>query len=248
MAVRRISNLLDLLEHFGRTKRPASLSDIVEQLGWPRSSAHHLLSTLLERGYLYEIKPRRGFYPTQALRELAEDISSADPLPPEVHGLLHDIMVLTGETAMCAVSMDTFAVIIDAEQSLQDIRFVARIGTRVPIHATPSGRALLSQYKEADRARLLRKVSFVPYQQDTLLSADDVERDIASSLQRGFFESRSGFTQDVAAVAVPMTLGGRKLSISVGGPAYRFSLRMAEVGAIMKSSVDRFLGEFAGQD
>jgi len=91
-------------------------------------------------------------------------------------------------------------------------------------------------------------VRFVPYQQDTLLSADDVERDIASSLQRGFFESRSGFTQDVAAVAVPMTLGGRKLSISVGGPAYRFSLRMAEVGAIMKSSVDRFLGEFAGQD
>ena len=43
MEVKQISNLLQLLQYFAQRQRPASLADIVQDLGWPRSSTHNIL-------------------------------------------------------------------------------------------------------------------------------------------------------------------------------------------------------------
>ena len=61
MSVRQVENVLALLEFFAERQRPATLADVVEHTGWPRSSAFNLLSTLLDRGYLYEPRARAGY-------------------------------------------------------------------------------------------------------------------------------------------------------------------------------------------
>src|SRR5215467_14375968 len=64
MIVRQAANVLDLLEFFVRRKEPATLSEIADSLGWPRSSTFNLIQTLVDRGYLYEPRPRSGYYPS----------------------------------------------------------------------------------------------------------------------------------------------------------------------------------------
>ena len=64
MIVRQAANVLEILEYFARTKRPATLAELASHFGWPRSSTFNLLTTLTEKGYLYEPRPRAGYYPT----------------------------------------------------------------------------------------------------------------------------------------------------------------------------------------
>ena len=62
---------LDVFEVFAQQKRPLSLTELVRQLDIPVSSCHDVVRALEERGYLYEVRPRGGYYPTSRLFELS---------------------------------------------------------------------------------------------------------------------------------------------------------------------------------
>ena len=64
MIVRQAAYVLDLFEYFAQRRQPATLAEVAEHFGWPRSSTFNLLTTLSEKGYLYEPRPRAGYYPT----------------------------------------------------------------------------------------------------------------------------------------------------------------------------------------
>ncbi len=63
-----VDRTLDLLELFAEEKRPLSLSDIARLLKIPISSCHDVLQAMQARGYLYELAPRAGYYPTLRLQ------------------------------------------------------------------------------------------------------------------------------------------------------------------------------------
>ncbi|WP_164107897.1 helix-turn-helix domain-containing protein, partial [Serratia marcescens] len=45
MFVRQAANVLEILEYFAKRKKPATLSEVADDLGWPRSSTFNLLGT-----------------------------------------------------------------------------------------------------------------------------------------------------------------------------------------------------------
>ena len=59
-----VDRTLDFLELFAKERRPLSLSDIARLLRIPISSCHDVIQAMQSRGYLYEIAPRAGYYPT----------------------------------------------------------------------------------------------------------------------------------------------------------------------------------------
>jgi len=82
MIVRQAANVLEIMEFFAQVRKPATLAEIADHFGWPRSSTFNLLATLSEKGYLYEPRPRAGFYPTPRWLAMARMISEVEPLPP----------------------------------------------------------------------------------------------------------------------------------------------------------------------
>ncbi|HVK81017.1 MAG TPA: helix-turn-helix domain-containing protein, partial [Verrucomicrobiae bacterium] len=63
MLVRQAANVLDLLDYFARRLKPATLAEIADEVGWPRSSTFNLVTTLADKGFLYEPRAREGYYP-----------------------------------------------------------------------------------------------------------------------------------------------------------------------------------------
>ena len=59
-----VDRTLDFIELFARERKPLSLSEISRSLAIPVSSCHDVLQALRARGYIYEVGPRAGFYPT----------------------------------------------------------------------------------------------------------------------------------------------------------------------------------------
>src|ERR1700759_3032801 len=98
MIVRQAANVLDLLEFFARTRKPANLAEVASSMGWPRSSTFNLLTTLTQRGFLYEPRPRAGFYPSQRWLSLLNTIAETEQLPEDLCEAVNEIARETNET------------------------------------------------------------------------------------------------------------------------------------------------------
>lgn len=239
MDVRQVVNVLELLEYFAERGRPASLAEVSKHFGWPRSSTFNLLGTLVNRGYLYEPRAREGYYPSPSWWPLVQKIDRAAPLPAELQDLLQSVCDKTSETAVLAGVSGMHAVYMATAESHQAIRYTVAVGKLVPIHATATGRALLSQLSEQDRAGILRRAVFERYTPTTLLSVDAVEKEIALSLERGYFEGAGEYTHDLGGIALPLHIQGRHLALLVAGPVHRVHPRQQDILRTMREEISR---------
>lgn len=243
MRVKQIVNLFELMELFVRAGKPLSVRDICEALEWPRSSTFNTVSTLVECGYLYQPVARGGYYPTTKWGELARELSETQPLPASVHALLVRLAKQTGETAFLAAPEGTSIVFQDVVESAADIRFIANIGQRLPIHVTAAGRAILAQYSAAEREAVLNRIRYQCYEKDTFMSAQSVEKDLTESASKGWYTNMGIYAPGVAGVAVPFPFRDRRNAIALGGPVARIEAKADSLGKLLRESVADFLRE-----
>lgn len=221
MRVRQIDNVLDLFEIYARERTPLTLTALSEALGIPKSSTFNVIETLVSRGFLYETKPRGGYYPTQRLLELARSMMDGDPLTARIHGQLEVLAAATGETAVLAAREQDDVVYVDVVESTAPIRYFAKIGERRPIYTTSSGKAILTTYDPAERAGILQALRYFPYQNATKRDARELAADLEASIIRGWCEDLAETTPDVMGLGVPVVAGGRRYGLAVAGPIYR---------------------------
>jgi len=243
MDVRQVVNALELLEFFAEHGRAASLAEISRHFEWPRSSTFNLVGTLVNRGYLYEPRAREGYYPTPTLLCLAQKIERSAPIPPELEDLLAALRRRTHETAVIAAISGMNVVFIATAESQLPVRYAAPVGKIVPLHATATGRVLLSQLPETQRMSILRRAQFERYTPHTLMSVDAVEREIALSLQRGYFEGAGEFTPDLGGIAIPLKYETRHMALLVGGPVARITAVKEEIITIMREEMARYASD-----
>lgn len=243
MQVKQAANVIELLEYFAKRQRPATLAEISEDLGWPRSSAYNIIGTLAEMGYLYEPRARIGYYPSPRWSNVVGTIAAAEPLPEAAIQLVAEVAAETGETTAIGGPAGTLAIFIHVVESPHPIRYFAKVGHKLPIQATSTGRAILAQYSAAERQTLYRRINFEKYSETTPTSIDAVEAELRRSAERGYHQSNADYSADLVGVALPLPIQGKRLSVVVAGPMYRCSARAPEIAAILKRAVARFAAE-----
>jgi len=243
MRVRQLCNLFQLMELFVRARRPLSVREIVAEFSWPRSSAFNMVTTLVEEGYLFQPVARGGYYPTSKWMELARGLADAQLMPESVHALLVDLMQQTGETLFLAAAEGSSVIFLDVVEPPADIRFIANVGQRLPIHVTAAGRAILAQYSPAERAATLKRIKYQRYEKDAFTTAESVERDIQASAGDGWYVNLGIYAPGVAGIAVPFPFRDRRCAIAMGAPVARVEDRLAFFGRLLRESARRFLKE-----
>jgi DNA-binding IclR family transcriptional regulator len=248
MLVRQAANVLELMEYFARRKRPATLAEISDDLGWPRSSTFNLVGTIAEKGWLYEPRARSGYYPSPRWLTLARTVADAEPLPDAVSALATEIADATGETTAIAALAGTSAIFLHVVESTQSVRYFAQIGDRVPVHASSVGRAILAQHSPEERRAIYRKIKFEQFSASTPTSIESIEKELQHAAKRGYHQNSSEYIADLAGVALSLPLNSRQLSIVVAGPTSRCLARRAETAATMRQILGRFAPDLNRND
>lgn len=243
MFVKQAANVVDLLDFFARRRAPATLAEIADSLGWPRSSTFNLVTTLAEKGFLYEPRARGGYYPTPRWLLLSQTISEAEPLPAALHALAAEVARETGETTAVGAPAGAHVVFLDVVESDRPIRYFARIGDRVPIQASSAGRALLALYAPDERQSLYRRIAFEPFTPSAPASAEAVEAELRAAEARGYHQSHAEYIPDLAGVALPVAAARRRLSVVVAGPASRCLERRPAIAQAIRGALERHAAE-----
>ena len=150
-SVAKAIRLLDLLAE--RTK-PATLTELYQATGWPKSTIHGLLSTMREAG-LIEQTPNGRYWLGIRLFEYGCAVSNAWDIGSIARPHMQKICAELGESVFLSVFDRAAVVTLAEEESRASLRVVSEVGARLPIHCTSQGKLFLANLSQAECRRLL---------------------------------------------------------------------------------------------
>lgn len=225
-AVRSASRALQIFEVFGAEGRPLLLTEIAPSIDVPLSSCYGLIQTLLERGYLYAVNRRRGFYPTRKLHLLSSAIVAKDAYLQRLMPHLEHLRDAASETVIVGTRQGDQVLYLEVLEGPQTIRYSASPGDFKPLHSSSIGKSLLSMGPRDGVDALARKASLPSITPQTITDLDRLKADLDEGRARGYFTTRGENVVDVTALAAPVELDGMTIGIALAGPSYRMEPAM----------------------
>ena len=135
---------LRILRHLARRAAPIAASALARDLGIPRSTVYHLLSTLEEHGFVVHLPQERRWGLGTSAFELAGGYSRQEPLARLGRPVIAALADRLGESAHLAVMSGRDVLYIVEERAVRRPALVTEVGVRLPAHLTATGRAMLA--------------------------------------------------------------------------------------------------------
>ncbi len=203
--VKSAARVLEILEFLARAPDPVSLKDVIEELGYPKSSTHGLLSTLVGRGYAirhegdrYAINEACRSGPGWVGGEEAKLVAVALPIMDKLRDDL-------GESVFLGVRMRNGDVKHIAKSvSRQAIRYDADQKGNAPAYCTAMGRILLAFWRPDAVDGYLSTTSLLARTPHTITDRKTLEKILADVRSKGYAISDQEMVLGGTGVAAPI--------------------------------------------
>jgi IclR family acetate operon transcriptional repressor len=153
--IQSVDRALFLLETIAEAGGEASLTELATRTGLNISTCHHLLATLIQRGFAAKVAGRRLYGLGGRILDLGHACLQGD-LPRRAQPYMDNVNLATGETVHLAVLQDDAVVTLAVRQARHAVRVdTGKIGRLEGPHATSVGKAILAWLPEDEISRIL---------------------------------------------------------------------------------------------
>lgn len=217
-----LEKALSMLEYVA-VERGNCLTEICNAVDIPKSTAHSLLNTFVNMGYMK--KDRSGQYSIDIkLFELGNRYVNNDSFLQAAREVLDAIVVEVDETAHLAILDGTDAVYVCKCDCSHTVRMVSFVGKRLPAHASAIGKALLSGYTDEEIRALYKDKQLERLTENSIRSIDVLLEQIADIRRQGFAKEHEESTPGVECIAMPIigrNSGKVEAAVSISVPVFR---------------------------
>ena len=243
-----VERTLDVLEIFGKELRPLSLSEISSLLKIPMSSCHDVVRTMQARGYLYEIAPRAGYYPTSRMCELGKEIRDNDPILMRTRLLLRSLRDTLDESVLLSKVSGMNATYLLVFETINPLRVRVKIGDNVrSLHATSAGKALLASLDDRALSGFLKSAKLEPLTEHTIKSGAALRKDLELGRQRGWYLNREESQDGITTLSGKFSWNASVYIVTVAGPSARLDPKIVTAAALITDLCSRIEMQAAGR-
>lgn len=237
--VKSAQRVLELLEFYAEWRRPATVGEIAQTLGYPQSSTSVLLKSLAETGYL-DHDARAGMYVPNVRIALATAWIQ-DHLYSEhnLMRLMQQVHAATGHTVMIGTRKGVYVRYLHVLQATREGRFTAKTGSLRPLFRSAAGKMLLTTLTQREAAALLRKANALEVDAPQRLEFAAAWRDIEQARRDGHAVSMGTSVAGAAALAVLLPVGRDRepMTLSVGGPVREIEAERQRLVDVLSAAV-----------
>jgi len=205
-------------------KGPVSFTEILDSLGIPRSSAHGLLNTLSQAGWLDHNSNTKQYSLGLRAWQVGQMYTGHEDLANIAKPVMDKLAETLGETVQLARLDGVENVYIAISQIAGGMRLGSSVGMRLLAHATGIGKALLSMLDPDDALDRLSSVALPRLTEKTVTDTDDLAAMVRQAKVQGFALDDEEYLDGCRCVAIPLTSaagGGLYTAISVTMPSAR---------------------------
>lgn len=185
-SIQSVERALLLIEIMAGSHEPLPLQDLAQQAQLNTSTCHHLIATLVGRGYVLHAGRNRGYMLSSKLRELTElgstEIDLIDFVRPDLAALAERL----GEGVQMAVLRDSALMTQLRLGGDPDLKEPDEVKKMTASHATATGKAILAWLPEAEMARVISETGLVAYTDRTITSLSGFIEELRHVRRNGF--------------------------------------------------------------
>ncbi len=221
-----VVRMFALLELLAAKDNFVSLQMLAAETGLPKPTLHRMLTTFVAEGLLVRQTDKRLYGTGPRLRSFAETLLMNATQHGARHSVLLSLVRDLGETCNITTLSGAEVLYLDRVETKEPLRFHLRPGSRVPVHASASGKLLLGQLDASTRHKLLGHTELERFTDSTIVDRDQLEAEIQRSREQGYAVDNEEFVHGLVcfAVLVPGPEGRSSQCVAVQGPSLRLSL------------------------
>lgn len=239
-AMRSVTTALRVLEAL--SQGPLGVSALSRSLDVPKTTAHRCLRTLAHAGW---VRPCPADPAKWVLTGRSLTVGLAGSVEGDLRELARPVLAglrdATGETVHLVVPDPPELVVVLRLDGTGSLRTFLELGTRAPLHATASGRALLAAMPAHEVARVL-DAGLGTYTPTTLDDRDRVLHELEATRARGWAVNVGEWRRDIAALGAPvLSRTGQPLAaVAISMPVTRYAeLDVSAVAELLRTAARR---------
>lgn len=204
-----------------------TLSEIARKTALSRSTAHHLLRSLVEFGYLIKDNGNRSYTLAPKLFRLTGHTWTNEQLADLSAGYLEALSRRTGEGTSLAVIRDGIVTIVAKREPDSPVRVAQEVGGVRPVYCTAVGKLLVAWLPEREREGLIGRTRFERQTPRTIASAAGFRREMTRIRSTGFAIDNEEHIKGIRCVATAVRdhSGEVRAALCVVGPKDRLPQR-----------------------
>jgi IclR family transcriptional regulator, pca regulon regulatory protein len=217
-----------VLEVFTSDEPELVLAEVARRAALDNGTAFRLLNTLVMLGYVEKIVDSRRFRLTLKCLDLGFNAIARSDLRTQAAPVLRGLVGEMNEAASIGVLEGVEVVYIERMQAgMTRLGVDVRIGSRVPVHSTALGHAILAFLPRADQERILQAAPRKKLTETTVTSVKALLARFKQVQARGYAVSDQENVAGLCVLAAPI-LGADGVPVaglSVAAPALRMSAK-----------------------
>ncbi|MEN6417511.1 MAG: IclR family transcriptional regulator [Clostridiaceae bacterium] len=222
--VKSIERALLLVEALAVEPREHSLTELSVELGWPKSTVHGVLSTLVQYRYVEQSEETGRYRLGVRFFELGVKVGRMWDIRSIAMPYMQKLNAELGEMVQLCTEDHGEILYLEKLDSNHLIRIVSEIGGRLPLHCTGLGKAMLAFMPPAKVKQIIREHGLTGYTPNTITSPALLEREMEKIREQGYAIDEGEIMLGLYCVAAPIFdgKGQVKYALSVSGMQNNF--------------------------
>lgn len=211
--------LFDIVE-FLKENDGATITEVAASLGYAKSTVHRHLSTLKHLGYVVE--DGNGHHVGLRFLQLGWNAQNRHTGYKLAREKVEEIAEKTGERVQFIVEEHGKAVYVYRALGEHAVHTDPGLGSRIPLHATSAGKAILANLPEKRRFEITEQEAFEPITDATITDPDELFEELAVVREQGYSFNIQENLDGLHSVGVPIRDSDGVIgALSLSGPSHR---------------------------
>ncbi len=224
MSIQSLDRAFMIIELFKHTDQGLTVKEIQELSCLPKGTIYRFLSELEKYGYIQQDKRTKVYSLGLKLLELGMIVLEQIDIRKKAFPFLEKLRLYTNENVNLAILDRNEVMYLERLESAKILRLSVRIGSRVPIYCSSTGKVILAFQSESKIMDILNEVQFVPFTSRTISDKGQLTEELKIIREKGYAISDRELFEDVVTVAVPIFdhMGNVEIACNISTPYFRF--------------------------
>ncbi|MBI1375684.1 MAG: helix-turn-helix domain-containing protein [Phycisphaera sp.] len=245
--VPNLERALQIIEHLAEHATPMGVTELSEQLGFPKNSVFRIVSTLHAHGYLNRDDASKQYTLGSKLLSIGYAAVQEGHLIEKSLDVMRAVRDETDETVLIGILDGTEGVVLEQVLPMQQLKVTVGIGARFPLHTAAPGKAMIAHLPESELNHLLDRIEYPRFTDTTITSKRQMLEELGRVRDMGFALDNGEHNPTIRCVsaAVLDQRGHPAGAIWVTGPEFRITDdRFEPVGHILRDAAARISRRF----
>lgn len=202
--VNSVDRLMAILDRFTLDQNEWSLTELVAALGLPKGTVYRLLVRLEAHGYVEQDPANKRYRLGLKILDLAQVVLNKLDVRRRAFPVMERLLEETNENVNLAIRDGVEIVYLERIESRQFLNMQLRVGSRLPLHVSSMGKALIAFLPPSELTSVLGALNFQPFTDSTIIDRQAFETHLAQVRKLGYALNEQELAPDLITVAAPI--------------------------------------------